>query len=98
MLVTGKVALPDPLKVPYGVSTISTIRLSPAGNFGNMVQLFGPLVALQVPFLAPKTRMFRPSPIWPTAPPVWVATQAHGWAVAHRALGVAGHTVPVLIL
>jgi hypothetical protein len=42
--------------------------------------------------------MFMPAGTWFVAEPVWIATQFHGWGVAHSADAPAGQLWPVFRL
>src|ERR1041385_343804 len=78
---TGTVLLPVPLKLPNGVRKTWTIRGSPAGRFGNMLQLLwprSPAAGQAFGLSLPRTRRFRPCGTWFVAAPVWIATQSQG--------------------
>ena len=76
------------------------IRGSPAGRFGNMLQLLWPscpAAGQAVGFVSPRTRWFRPFGTWFVAFPVCTATHSHGCGVPQSAEGLFGQAVPVFI-
>src|SRR5919201_2087860 len=84
-------SLPLPPKLPNGVRITGISRGSLGEKFGKDDQLFG----AQTPPGINRSSM--PCVTWPTLPPVWVLTHAHGCGVPQRAL-YAGHENDVLIV
>ena len=76
------------------------MRGSPAGRFGNMLQLLWPnwpAAGHAFGFGSPRTRVLRPFGTWFVAFPVWTATHGHGCGEPQSAETLFGHTWPVFL-